>query len=81
MEIQDVFADEVVELGARLACAFCPPEFIMGGRHIHTALGGQGVEAADIANGCVEPHVEELARRPWDAKAEVRRIARDVPVA
>ena len=80
MEIQDVFANEVVELGARRACAFCPPEFIMGSCYVHAALGGQGIEAADIADGCIEPDVEKLARGPGNTKAEVRRVARNVPI-
>ena len=81
VEIQDVLADEVVELGARRTSAFGPPELVMSGGDIDTALGGQGVEAADVADGCVEPDIEELAGSTGDAKAEVRRIARDVPVA
>src|ERR1700722_20183078 len=46
-------------------------------------LAGREVvlERREIADGCVQPHVEELAGRVRDRNPEVGGIARDVPIA
>jgi len=38
------------------------------------------LEAAHVADRCIQPHVEILARRVRDLEAEIGRVARDVPV-
>ena len=71
VEVDDVLADEVilVDVGA-----------LQERREIDAALRQMRLEAREIADRGVEPDVEILARRVRDRDAEVRRIARDVPV-
>ena len=71
VEVDDVLADEVVlvDVGA-----------LQERREIDAALRQMRLEAREIADGGVEPDVEILARRVGNRNAEVRRIARDVPV-
>ena len=73
VEIDDVLADEVVQLGAAVGVE----EFLEG----QAGAIAQRLEAGQVADRCVEPDIEELARCAGNRKAEVRRVARDVPVA
>ena len=78
VEVDDVLADEV-----HLLDAFVGDELVEA---LRVAVGGglAGVEVAlqrrEVADRRVEPHVEVLARRVRDRDAEVRLVARDVPV-
>ena len=72
VEIQDVLADEVVQLGIG---ALLPVVI-----EVDASLCAELFEAAHVADGRIQPHVEILARRIGDLKAEIRRVARDVPV-
>jgi len=71
VEVDDVLADEVDLLGVRrLQEAF----------EVDAALRAVALEARQITDRRVEPHVEVLARRVRDRDAEVGRVAGDVPV-
>ncbi|MNV17558.1 hypothetical protein D3C71_1083510 [compost metagenome] len=73
VEIDDVLAEEVVQLGAAV-----------GGHHgleVVARLGAQVLEAGQVADRRVQPHVEILARGAGDFEAEVGRVTRDVPRA
>ena len=72
VEVHDVLPDEVVLLGRRAGLH----PFV----EVQTALGAQVLEAGVVTDRGVEPHVEVLARCAGDLEAEVRRVARDVPV-
>ncbi len=72
VEIQDVLADEVVLLGGRVRGH---PRV-----EVEAQLAAQVLEAGVVADRRVQPHVEILAGRAGNLEAEVRRIARDVPV-
>jgi len=73
VEVEDVLADEVIHLG--LGIRF--PVLI----EIEAVLGAVVLERGEVTNRRIEPDVEELARRIGNFKAEVGRVARDVPVA
>ena len=73
VEINDVLADEMVHLGIRAGA--------YPGVEIKPALFANLAEAGQIADGRVQPDVEELVLGARDAKAEIRFVARDVPVA
>jgi hypothetical protein len=72
MEIKDVLADEVIELGCRIR----PPVLV----EVETLPVAEIAERAHVADRRVKPDVEVLAGRVGDFEAEVRRVARDVPV-
>ena len=71
VEGDDVLADEVQLLGFGI---------VQEGVEILALLGEVILEAGQVADRRVQPHVEEFARSIWDRNAEVGRVARDVPV-
>src|SRR3569833_329397 len=71
VEVDDVFADEVIELGP----AVLAPILVEG----DAAPLAIGLEARHVTDGRVEPHVKILAGGVWDFKAEIGCVARDVP--
>jgi hypothetical protein len=73
VEIEDVLADEVVQL---VAAVRLPPVL-----EIQPCPGAVVGEGGHVTDRRVEPDVEILARRIRDLETEVRRVARDVPVA
>ena len=80
VEVDDVLADEVILLDVGRG-----HELVEAARFGRVrAAGGAGIEVLlerrQIADRRVEPDVEVFARRVRDLDAEVRRIARDVPV-
>ncbi|MNC24643.1 hypothetical protein D3C75_727030 [compost metagenome] len=72
MEVDDVLADEVVQLGLG---AFVPEGVEVQLR----AACAEVLEAGHVADRCVQPHVEVLAWLARDLEAEVRRVAGNVP--
>ena len=79
VEVEDVLADEVHQLG--VAARSQKGVLIDRGALLALPRGIVG-EAAEVADRCVEPDVEEfLSIRARDREAEVGRVARDVPVA
>ena len=72
VEIEDVFADEVVHLG--LAVGF--EVFV----EIDADAVAQVFKRRHVADGRVQPDVEVFARCVGDFKTEIRRVAGDVPV-
>jgi hypothetical protein len=72
VEVEDVLADEVVELGRRVRLE----PFV----EIEAVPAAQVLERAHVADRRVEPDVEVLARRIGDFEAEVGRVARNIPV-
>ena len=72
VEVQDVLADEVVQLRRR----------IRGQEVVELESGALAElgEAAEVADRRVEPDVEVLSGRIGDLEAEIRRVARYVPV-
>ena len=74
MEINDVFADEVIQLGVGI---FFPVFVEAGGI---AALVAQVLERAHVANWRIQPDVEVFAWRVRNFKAEVRRIAGNIPL-
>jgi len=73
VEVDDVLADEVIQLGLG---AFVPESVEVQLR----AACAQVLEAGHVADWRVQPDVEILARLARDLEAEVRRITRDVPL-
>ena len=73
VEIGDVLADEVVQLGVRAG----RPEVFEGEILAPVA---QRLEARHVADRGVQPDIEILARRIGNLEAEIGRVARDVPV-
>ena len=72
MEVDDVLADKVIQLGRG----------VLAPEGIEIQLGGTGaevLEAGHIADRCIQPDVEVLARLVGDLEAEVGRIAADIP--
>ncbi|CNT58407.1 Uncharacterised protein [Salmonella enterica subsp. enterica serovar Bovismorbificans] len=74
VEIDDVFADKVIQLGVGVFF----PVLIKTGRV--TALIAQIFEGAHIANRRVQPDVEIFARRVRDFETKIRRVAGNVPL-
>ena len=72
VEVENVLADEVVKLGVGVRL---PP-----GVKIHPALCAQVFERAHVAHRRIHPDVEILAWRIRNFEAEIRRIARNIPV-
>src|ERR1700685_2805423 len=72
VKIQNVLAYEVMHFGARVDI-----EEIV---ELKAGTGAQLREARQISDRRLEPDVEILARRVRNLEAEVRRVARDVPV-
>ena len=72
VEIEDVLADEVIQLGLGIG----PPE----GVEVDPAALTVIFETAHVTDRCIEPYIVKLARRIGDLKAKVGRIARDIPV-
>ena len=77
MKIEDVLADEMNHLGAGRACRRGIGE---RGEVDRRPVIAQVAEAAQVADGRIEPDVKILAGRVGDLEAEVGRVARDVPV-
>ncbi len=71
VEIDDVLADEVHLFRGRVGKKRL---------EIQAALRAQGLERGEIADRRIEPDIEILARRIGNLDAEIRRVARDVPV-
>ncbi|MNQ13942.1 hypothetical protein D3C85_268700 [compost metagenome] len=72
VEVDDVLADEVVQLGRR----------VLAPEGVEIQLGSaraEVLEAGHVADGGVQPDIEVLARLVGDLEAEVGRIAADVP--
>ena len=72
VEIEDVLADEVVQLGAGIVF---PP-----GVEVQVLFRREFFETGHVADRCVQPDVKIFARRVRDFKAEVGCVARNVPV-
>ncbi|MCY1174379.1 hypothetical protein D9M73_145790 [compost metagenome] len=73
MEVDDVLADEVVQLGLG---AFVPEGVEVQLR----AACAEVLEAGHVADWRIQPYVEVFARLTRDLEAEVRRVAGDVPL-
>ena len=73
VEVEDVLADEVVQLGRTRR----PPPVV----ERQTVAACEGQARRHVADRRIEPDIEVLARVAGDLEAEVRLIARDVPVA
>nr|GFD50727.1 hypothetical protein [Tanacetum cinerariifolium] len=73
MEIDDVLADEVIQLGGRVLV----PERVEVQRRRAIA---QVFEAGHVADRCIQPDVEVFAWLVGDFKTEIRRVAGDVPL-
>ena len=72
MEVEDVLADKVIQLGLRI----CLPVVV----EIDAVFFAQVFERPHVADRGVEPDIKVFAGRLGNFKAEVRRIARNVPV-
>ena len=72
MEIDDVLANEMVQLGGRVGV----PERV----EINTGLVTKIAEAGHVADRRIQPDIEVLARRVGNLEAEVGCVTRDVPV-
>ncbi len=72
VEVNDVLADEVIDLGVRIGLPVAVK--------VDALLLAQVLEAGEVADRRVQPHVEVLARRVGNLEAEVGRIAGDVPL-
>src|SRR5690606_28378901 len=72
VEINDVLADEVVELGLGVGVPVLVEVQVR-------APAAQVLEAGHVADGGVEPDVEELAGGIGNLEAEVGRVAADIP--
>src|SRR4030067_1484446 len=62
MEIENVLADEVIQLGG----AVLAPEVV----ELEILFGAQVLEARHVANRCIEPHVEEFSGRVRNLETE-----------
>ena len=71
VERDDVLADEVHLFGGRIV----QERFVVDAFLLEVVL-----QAGQVADRRVQPDIEELARRVRNRDAEVRRVARDVPV-
>jgi len=72
VEVEDVLADEMVELGLGIGL-----EILV---EVEAVAGAQILERTHVANRRVEPDVEIFARRIGDFKAEIGCVARNIPV-
>ena len=72
VEVGDVLADEVVQLGGAVGS---PPGVEVGAGALAPVF-----EAGHVADGGVQPHVEVLAGCVRDLETEIGRVAADVPV-
>ncbi len=72
VEVADVLADEVIQLGLAVGAQV----FVV----VQPAFVAQRLEAAEIADGRIEPHVEIFSGRTGNLETEVGRVARDVPI-
>ena len=79
VEVDDVLADEVNLLDVRRGEEFL--EAAQLALRARLAAVEVVLERGEIADRRIEPHVEVFAGRVRNRDAEVRRIARDVPVA
>ena len=73
VEVDDVLADEVVQLGAG----------VLAPERVEVQLGtprAEVLEAGHVADRRVQPDVEVLAGSVGNLEAEVRRVTRDVPL-
>ena len=73
MEVDDVLADEVIELGLGV---LGPEAVELQPRRAITEV----LEARHIADGCIQPDVEEFVRMIGDLETEIRGVAGDVPL-
>ena len=74
MEVNDIFTDEVIQLGGGIFL----PVFIEA--YAVAALVAQILERTHVANRCVQPDVEIFARRVRNFKTKVWRVAGDIPL-
>ena len=72
VEIQDVFADEVVHFGGTV--------FAEKLVEIQADFVAQVLERGHVAHGRVQPHIEIFVGFVGDLEAEIGRVAADVPV-
>ena len=72
VEVDDVLADEMIELGAVTGL----PVSI----EVIAAALAEHLEAGHVAHGRIQPHVEVFARLVGNLEAEIRCIAADVPL-
>ena len=72
VEIDNVLADKVVQLGLG---AFGP----IGVEVEPVGAIAQVLEAGHIADRCIEPNIEVLARCIGNFKTEIGRVAADIP--
>jgi hypothetical protein len=72
MEVNDIFADKVVELG------------VTTGQPIAVKIRASAlaviIPAGDITDRRIEPNVEILSRMSGDFKAKIGGVAADIPV-
>ncbi|MNH12007.1 hypothetical protein D3C79_715380 [compost metagenome] len=73
VEVGDVLADEVIELGVGVCLPVAVEVDV-------AALVAQVLERRHIADGGIQPDVEVLARGARDLEAEVGGVAGDVPL-
>jgi len=72
MEVEDVLADEVVELGGGILL----PVFV----EVDAPVGAELLEAGHVAYRGVQPDIEVLAGCVGDLETEIGCVAGDVPV-
>ena len=72
MEVDDILADEMIQLGIG---AWSPIviELVIG-------FGTQGLEAGHITHWGIEPHIEIFARRIGNLEAKIRGVATNIPL-
>ena len=72
VEIENVLADEMVLLGGGI------------GRdplvEIHATLLAEILKASVVTDRRIEPDIKIFARSAWDLEAEIRRVARNIPI-
>merc|ERR1712054_241789 len=72
VEVSNVFTNKVVQLG--IGVGF--PETV----EVYVVAGAEILKAGHVAYRCIYPNVEEFIRCPRNFKAEIRRIAADIPL-
>src|SRR5574343_717328 len=72
MEVENILADEVNQFGFSIGFPV--------GIEIQAFLFGECLEGPHVTDGGIEPDIKVLARGIWDGKAEIRCIARDIPI-